>query len=947
MTPASRHRRHIRRRQVGAWCDEFLLIGVVFLLIFGPFAFGSVHPQAYGVLEIVAGLLVLIWLAKLRFAESPKGGLPVAPKTIWIPLGGFLAVVLLQVVPLPPSVIGVLSPGTYDLYATTLPGWPSAAPYESTVRDVLAHDDVGVQPADLNRPVSLPGVDEVAQASMDSFIPDAWGRLPGEPLLDRVDRQQLERWVDGGRSSFASWRTLSVEPGRTFAEWLKILAYLAVFAVVTFYPTDGTRRAESSFQRRILRAVVFAAVAVAAVGLLQRLSWNGKILWFFVPWDWGAPKLDMPQTSGPFVSRNNFGGYLGMTLPLVLVPALVSSRLDLRRRPGWTRVVYGVGAAVVGTALLFSLSRGAWIASGVSLVILFVGLLRSVPRDKRAPVLRTRTGRSAIAGVVVIALLALILVPSGGSELGSDIDRRLQQSVSSTASWDARVSGWRDSLPMIAEFPMFGVGLATWGELFPKYDQAFYFGTQFRRAHNDYLQVVAEAGIFGAGLLLAAVIAAGIRLRRATPERSHRSLAVSLAIGAGLVALLLHELVDFDLQMPGIAVTAMVLLGIGLRGSWKREMRSPARRLWVPVGAVAAVGFLAAVLTQPTTTASTPIGLAGALQRIEESPTRSSAHLALGVELAELSPALARPALDAAVVLNPSSPGPRDARVVVAAQMGDRDLALREIEESMYRAPSTTLHPLLAARAATWLPPESREAAERGFGRAVEGAGFRAAIALASFRSSVREHRAAASAWERAAALAPTATSAVLLERAGWELARVGDLDEAEAVLRRAIDVAPKETGPRTVLIGQVLGRRGDIGAARREVEAGQDAGADSYELRLALGDAARFAEEFELERAVLLEATRRRPGDVRAHYRLGMSWYRDKHWAKAAQSLEDATRAEGDYAPAWFYLALASERAYEFHAAARAFARAVDAAPENVHYREQRERFAARLEAG
>ncbi len=916
------------------------------MLVFGPFAFGSVHPRAYGILEIVAALLLVVWLAKLRFGGSHSVGSPVVPRAIWVPTTAFVGIVLLQILPLPPSVIRALSPGAYGLYAASLPGWPDEAPYEDTVRDVLAHDDAGVQASDLSRSVSLPGVDEVEKQPLASFVPDVWGHLLGEPFLDRVERRRLETWVEADTGS--SWRTLSIDPAKTSAELLKILAYLACFAVVAFYPITGGARDDARFQRRVLRAVAFTAVAVAAVGLLQRFAWNGKLLWFFVPWDWTAAHVGDPQTSGPFVSRNNFGGYLALTLPLVLVPVLTPSQMDHRGRRCRTQIVFGGGAALVSIALVFSLSRGAWIASAVSLALLLVGLTRAVPREKRAAFLRSRNGGLGAAAAVALALVLLILVPSGGPGRGNDVERRLRQTVSSTASLDARMRGWRDSLPMVSEFPAFGVGLGAWGEAFPRYDRSFYFGTQFGRAHNDYLQLVAEVGFVGGSLLFVALAVVGLRLRRAVPERPHRSLVVSMAIGAGLVALLVHELVDFDLQMPGIAVTAIVLAAIGLRGRWEpRAFRSPVRGL----GSIAGLGagvFVAIVLTQPASVAPGDPGIAGALSQVERTPARSSAHLRLAVELAELSPSLARRALDAAVALNPVSPGPRDARVVVLAQLGERDIALREIEESMFWAPSTTLHPLLAARAATWLPADSRSAVERGFTRAVDGgAGFRAAIALASFRSSVRERRAAAAAWEQAANLAPRATSAVLLEHAGRELAWVDDLDEAEVLLRRSIEVDPAAFGPRSVLIAQVLGRRADIHTARREVVEGTAAGADAYELELAFGEAAFRAEDVDLERSVLESAVRRRPGDERAHYRLGLSWYREKQWTRAARSLEVATRLGGGTAPAWFYLALALERGGEFHAAARAFARAVAAAPENLHYREQRERFVARLEAG
>ena len=938
-----------RRERVAAWCDGLVLAGLVFAIVFGPFAFGSVHPQAYGLLEIVAGLLALVTLTRLWFCGPPRAGLAVAPRRLWLPLAGFLAVVALQLLPLPPGVLRVVSPSTYELYSLALPGWPEKAPYEDTVRALLARDDLGVQPEDLARPVRLPTVEEVEKYDIQTIVPDAWGRLPGEPLLDRHERQALERWVERDhRGFFSSWRTLSLDPARTWAELLKIVAYLLVFAVVTFYPLEPGSREEARFQRRLLRAVAITAVAVAAVGLLQRFSWNGKILWFFVPWDWGEPRLLHPQTSGPFVSRNNFGGYLAMTLPLVLVPVLARTRIDLRRPRVWTQALFGMGAAVVGTALFFSLSRGSWGAAAVSLIVLIVALLRGLPADKRAGVLRSKKAGLWAGTALVAVMLLFVLMPTGGSEMGSDIDRRLEQTVSSAASWEGRVENWRDSVPMIADFPLFGVGLSTWGAVFPKYDESFFFGNQARRAHNDYIQILSETGLIGAGFLFLAGFFAVRRFLRVLRDRSDSSWAVHVAMGCGLVALLVHAFVDFDLQMPAIALTGVLLLGLALCGGWRTQSEPAPSSILLPSVGLLSLLYLLTVFSQsaPTANSEPPSGLLASLRSIDRRPANSSAHLAAAVGFAEVETPLARPALDVAVALNPTSPGPRDTRALVAAEMGDTDLALADIEESMYRAPSRAQHPLLGARTAAWLSPESRVAVERGFQRAVDGAGYRAAVALAGFYSGADEHKAAAQAWQQAAQLAPRQIYAAgLLRRAGWELLQGDDLDGAEVFLRQSIVLAPAESGARGILMARVFGPRGDLQSARAARKEALAAGADPYEIDLALAEAARFAKDSAFEIDTLRKAAALRPDDVRGHYRLGLAHFRLQEYPRASQAFQAATRASSGYAPAWYYLGLTAERNYDFALAAKAFAEATRLDPQNSAFRKHQQRFTTRFE--
>lgn len=46
------------------WCDRSVTAGILFLIFFTPFAFGSVHPWAFSLMEAVLFLLVAVWMAK-------------------------------------------------------------------------------------------------------------------------------------------------------------------------------------------------------------------------------------------------------------------------------------------------------------------------------------------------------------------------------------------------------------------------------------------------------------------------------------------------------------------------------------------------------------------------------------------------------------------------------------------------------------------------------------------------------------------------------------------------------------------------------------------------------------------------------------------------------------------------------------------------------------------
>ena len=61
--------------------------------------------------------------------------------------------------------------------------------------------------------------------------------------------------------------------------------------------------------------------------------------------------------------------------------------------------------------------------------------------------------------------------------------------------------------------------------------------------------------------------------------------------------------------------------------------------------------------------------------------------------------------------------------------------------------------------------------------------------------------------------------------------------------------------------------------------------------------------------------------------------------------ALQKTTRASPDYASAWYHLALAAERSYDFTLAARAFSEATRLDSQNSYFRSQQARFAERFQ--
>lgn len=271
---------------------------------------------------------------------------------------------------------------------------------------------------------------------------------------------------------------------------------------------------------------MFFGFLVSLFGVLQHLTFNGKLYWFREMEYGGIP-------FGPYVNRNHFAGFAELILPLSLVP-LVLGRV---RRERWPVVV--LFAIIPIGALFLCASRGGIISFGAELAVLALLVIQW----------RTK-GKQLFAGATVL-LLALMMV----SWLG--VDQVLQrfssfQSLEVTAG--KRASMRRDTWRIFLHHPLIGTGLGTLQIVYPPYE-SLYDGKIVNHAHNDYLEALAETGILGGlccGWFLGVLFRESLRRLR----QSHNSFAGALHL-SGLVAcagFLVHSLVDFNLHIPSNAL---------------------------------------------------------------------------------------------------------------------------------------------------------------------------------------------------------------------------------------------------------------------------------------------------------------------------------------------------------------------------------------------------------
>lgn len=280
-----------------------------------------------------------------------------------------------------------------------------------------------------------------------------------------------------------------------------------------------------------------------------------------------------------------------------------SSRVQQRVIRG---IFLGLLVVCVGIAIIASLSRGAWIGASVGIfMFLLLKLLaqrsaasshgqtpqgstwtrlsrrrapsdnmhdhagegtparrgrRSRRRAQRSPhqpltsdsiqLVFERLSRFAVPTFVVSgALLAYFFLFGRGQELFLD---RLQYGLLHSHA-DLRWQLYSDTLGMLQQHWLLGVGLGGWAYWYPRFADPRMSGIDPVYLHSDPYQIMVESGLLGTAILL---ITAGLVARTVIRAvRSSHGMHVSILIGAtsGVAALLVASLVDFPFRIPAIA----------------------------------------------------------------------------------------------------------------------------------------------------------------------------------------------------------------------------------------------------------------------------------------------------------------------------------------------------------------------------------------------------------
>ena len=268
--------------------------------------------------------------------------------------------------------------------------------------------------------------------------------------------------------------------------------------------------------------VMILAFLVAGLGILQHLTFNGKLYWFRELKYAGVP-------FGPYANRNHFAGFVELVLPMSLVPLLLGR---VRRE---RLAMVGMLAIIPLSALLLSASRGGIISLAAELAFLALVLI-----------LRRTAGRHLVAGGVVLLLAFLTVSWLGVSQILSRFSGLQTLEVTQGKRASMRHGTWQ----IFLDHPVLGTGLGTLQQVYPPYE-TLYDGKIVNHTHNDYLEALAGTGLVG-GLCCAWFLGTLFIRALGFLKSGDNSFANTLRLcgWTGCWGLLVHSLVDFNLHIP-------------------------------------------------------------------------------------------------------------------------------------------------------------------------------------------------------------------------------------------------------------------------------------------------------------------------------------------------------------------------------------------------------------
>lgn len=324
------------------------------------------------------------------------------------------------------------------------------------------------------------------------------------------------------------------------AESLAVLARYALILSFLFLTIELIKSKILSLEFFTKSILIFASIAslYAAFQLLKAAS-EGDFL------------DGIYAVKGAFSHKNLLSSVLMLTLPFAVI--------GFAKFKGWEKKASLILMFLIIAEIFVLRTRGVWLST-------FLGTLVASAvfyLNRKKPIEGLKFPKKIFFAGLGLAVLVFAALFSA---------KEVQSSVADQTNLETRVKFWENSVEMLKENPIIGVGPGNWKINFPKYnleglDNNVMQGiTHIQRPHNDYLWVLSEGGFLSLFCYLGIFVFTFLRIKKNIQEtKSVEEFTVDLALIFGLVAYLSFSMTDFPMERISINALLIGLIALAHR----------------------------------------------------------------------------------------------------------------------------------------------------------------------------------------------------------------------------------------------------------------------------------------------------------------------------------------------------------------------------------------------
>lgn len=295
------------------------------------------------------------------------------------------------------------------------------------------------------------------------------------------------------------------------------------------------------------RGVLFLAVAAC---------FYGAYLYVFFPFDrFTGVFADTQGLTGFF--PNAWADFVIMVYPFALFFLYENNFVSKRK----DRILGLFGAVFLLAGILLSYSRGGWLS--FSFMLFLIGALYLLIQKWQ---FQLRRFFLAAAGFLGIAILAVLLAwglnyarEARGFSTQSFYRKATFQANEKVASWTEREAFFAGSLELLRERPLLGFGPGSFPYVYPRYQRELLALSS--HPHSIVHKVAAENGMIALVLLFLFAAIVFAVLRHGLVKCYRKQWIFVLITASGLSGVVLHNVIDYNLQFLAVGLLFWILLG--------------------------------------------------------------------------------------------------------------------------------------------------------------------------------------------------------------------------------------------------------------------------------------------------------------------------------------------------------------------------------------------------